>query len=60
MTAYEASAPPAIGPVVLPWTQSKALYVGGSESNTKVMVFSPSNSWEDTNATLATPFYNCS
>lgn len=46
--------------MVMPFTQSKAIYVGGSETNTKVMIFSPSNSWEDSNATLAYPFYNCS
>lgn len=58
--AYEADAPPAISPILIPWSQSKAMYFGGSETNTKVMIFSPSLSWVDSNATLADPVYNTS
>ncbi|KAF8866498.1 hypothetical protein BDZ45DRAFT_274408 [Acephala macrosclerotiorum] len=58
--AYEAIAPPAISPMLMQWTESKAIYIGGSETNTKAMVFSPSESWVDSNATLANPIYNTS
>jgi hypothetical protein len=60
VTAYEAIAPPAINPLLIPWTESKAMYIGGSESNTQVMIFSPSTQWVDSGATLAEPFYNTS
>src|SRR6266536_2668956 len=60
VVAYEADVPPAISPILIPWTQSKAIYIGGSETNKKAMIFSPSNSWEDSNATLAEPLYNSS
>ncbi|KAH8657574.1 hypothetical protein BGZ60DRAFT_383538 [Tricladium varicosporioides] len=56
--AFEAIAPPAISPILIPWTQSKAIYVGGSETNTKAMLFSPTSAWKDSNATLAAPIYN--
>ena len=56
--AYEANVQPAISPMVIPMTQSKALYVGGSETNTDIMIFSPSKSWHTSNSTLAHPFYN--
>jgi hypothetical protein len=60
VTAYEAMVPPAINPLLIPWTESEALYIGGSETNTKAMIFSPSTTWVDSNATLAEPFYNTS
>jgi hypothetical protein len=60
VTAYQAVAPPAINPILIPWTESNAIYVGGSETNTKAMIFSPSTTWVDSNATLAVPFYNTS
>jgi hypothetical protein len=58
--AYEAIAPPAISPLLMQWSESKAIYIGGSETNTKAMIFSPSLSWVDSNATLAAPLYNIS
>jgi hypothetical protein len=58
--AYEAIAPPAISPLLMQWTESKAIFIGGSETNTKAMIFSPSQSWVDSNATLATPLYSTS
>jgi hypothetical protein len=60
VTAYEANAPPAINPLLMQWTESNAIYLGGSETNTKAMIFSPSTTWVDSNATLAAPFYNTS
>jgi hypothetical protein len=60
VAAYPAIVPPGISPLLMQWTESKAIYIGGSETNTKAMIFSPSNGWVDSNATLATPFYNSS
>lgn len=58
--AYRADLPTAISPILMQWTESKAIYIGGSETNTKAMLFDPSDGWVDSNATLATPFYNAS
>jgi len=58
--AYEAIAPPAINPLLMQWTESKAIFIGGSDTNTKAMIFSPSLSWVDSNATLAAPLYSTS
>ncbi|KAL2064891.1 hypothetical protein VTL71DRAFT_4031 [Oculimacula yallundae] len=58
--AYAADAPPAISPILIPWTESKAIYIGGSETNTKAMIFSPSKSWVDSGATFSNPIYNTS
>ncbi|EKD15480.1 uncharacterized protein L3040_009192 [Drepanopeziza brunnea f. sp. 'multigermtubi'] len=58
--AYESIAPPAISPILLQWSESKAMYMGGSETNQKAMIFSPSESWVDSNATFAAPIYNIS
>ncbi len=58
--AYEAMVPPAISPLLMQWTESKAMYIGGSSTNTKAMIFSPSDSWVDSNATLADPIYDTS
>ena len=60
VSAFQSIAPPATMPVLIPFTESKACYVGGSDENTKVMVFSPSTSWVDSNATLAEPLYSTS
>ncbi|CZS91255.1 uncharacterized protein RAG0_01969 [Rhynchosporium agropyri] len=58
--AYEADAPPAISPILIQWTESKAMYIGGSETNTKAMIFSPSKSWVDSKASFSSPIYNTS
>ncbi|KAK2626543.1 hypothetical protein QTJ16_003718 [Diplocarpon rosae] len=58
--AYEAIAPPAISPILMQWSESKAMYMGGSDTNQKAMIFSPSKSWVDSNATFANPVYNTS
>jgi hypothetical protein len=60
VTAYEAIAPPAINPLLIDWSESTAIYLGGSETNKQAMIFSPSTTWVDSNATLAEPFYNSS
>lgn len=58
--AFQAIAPPGINPLLMQWTESEAVYIGGSDTNKNAMIFSPSNSWVDSNATLAEPLYNTS
>ena len=56
--AYESIAPPAISPLLMQWSESQAVMIGGSETNKQVMLFSPSTAWVDSNATLANPLKN--
>ncbi|CCU76758.1 hypothetical protein BGHDH14_bgh00689 [Blumeria hordei DH14] len=58
VAAYESIAPPAISPILLPWSDRQALYFGGSNSNQKLMLFDPATSWVDSNMTLANPISN--
>ncbi|TVY51403.1 hypothetical protein LCER1_G008455 [Lachnellula cervina] len=58
--AYAATVPPGVSPMLMQWSESHAVYIGGSDTNTKAMIFSPSDGWVDSNATLAAPFYNSS
>jgi hypothetical protein len=53
--AYESIAPPAVAPLLMQWTESKAVMIGGGSTNTKVMVFSPDGGWVDSGATLEQP-----
>ena len=53
--AWESSAPPTINPILLPWSESQAVLVGGSEFNNKVMLFSYEAGWVDSGASLAAP-----
>ncbi|KAK3498160.1 hypothetical protein B0T13DRAFT_252233 [Neurospora crassa] len=53
--SFEASVPPAINPILLPWSDSEAVMLGGSTSNTQVMLFKPETGWRDSGATLANP-----
>jgi hypothetical protein len=53
--AYESIAPPAVSPLLVQWTDTQAAMLGGSESNTRVMVFDPARAWFDSGATLDTP-----
>jgi hypothetical protein len=56
--AFESIAPPAVSPLLMQWTESKAVMIGGSDTNKKVMIFSPSGAWTDSGATLAQPLKN--
>jgi hypothetical protein len=53
--AYESIAPPAISPLLMQWSESNAVMIGGSETNKQVMLFSPETAWVDSNITLANP-----
>ncbi|KAI1395980.1 hypothetical protein F4819DRAFT_156530 [Hypoxylon fuscum] len=46
--------PPGIAPILLPWTESQAVMIGGNPTNTKVMLFD-TNSWSDSGISLAEP-----
>ena len=58
--AYQSIAPLAISPLLMPWSDSEALYIGGSSTNTKAMLFSSPNGWVDSTASLAEPLYKTS
>lgn len=53
--SFEANVPPAINPILLPWSDSEAVMIGGSTSNTQAMIFKPETGWRDSGATLAAP-----
>ncbi|KAL2757133.1 hypothetical protein ACRALDRAFT_2102453 [Sodiomyces alcalophilus JCM 7366] len=53
--AYESAAPAVTNPILLPWSPSQAVMVGGGSGNTAVMLFSPETSWVDSGITLAQP-----
>ena len=49
-------APPARKPILLPWSAGEVVMVGGSTSNTQVMLFKAAEGrWVDSGATLAAP-----
>lgn len=58
VTAFQSIAPPAISPVMLQWSESQAVYMGGSDDNKRVMLFDPEKSWVDSKITLANPVIN--
>ncbi|KAI0890657.1 uncharacterized protein GGS22DRAFT_16633 [Annulohypoxylon maeteangense] len=47
--------PPGVAPILLPWSESQAVLIGGNPTNTKVMLFDPAASWADSGITLADP-----
>ncbi|KAK6864639.1 hypothetical protein PG990_005919 [Apiospora arundinis] len=53
--SWESSAPPAIAPILLQWSEAQAVMVGGDAANTKVMLFDAKKGWYDSNSTLAEP-----
>lgn len=56
VTSFDSSAPPVISPLLLRWSDSDAVMVGGSIENRRVMLFSKeSNGWRDSGATMADP-----
>lgn len=54
--AYQSEAPPAISPLLMPWTDNQALMIYGS----RAMVFDPTLSWFDSGANLTDPIYDTS
>lgn len=55
VVSYQSSAPPTISPILLPWSDSEAVLVGGSTTNKAIFVFNPETSWSDSGASLADP-----
>lgn len=56
--AFDSVAPPAISPLLLAWSDDQAAMIGGTDTNSKVMLFSPSSSWEDSLSSLDAPLKN--
>jgi hypothetical protein len=58
--SYPSLAPPALKPILLPWSANQAVMIGGSTWNTQVMLFRheqrwEDSRWEDSKASLAAP-----
>ncbi|KFY92537.1 hypothetical protein V500_04150 [Pseudogymnoascus sp. VKM F-4518 (FW-2643)] len=57
--SFPSFAPPGSEPMLLTWSDSQAAMLGGSDSNTKVMLFKqtadPMLAWEDSKITLEAP-----
>ncbi|KAI1341466.1 hypothetical protein F5Y15DRAFT_357147 [Xylariaceae sp. FL0016] len=49
--------PPGVAPILLPWSETQAVMIGGNPTNTKVMLFDAAASevWSDSGTTLAEP-----
>ncbi|QSZ35140.1 hypothetical protein DSL72_008005 [Monilinia vaccinii-corymbosi] len=58
--SFKSTAPPAIQPILLPWSSHSAIFIGGTSTNTDVMEFDPATSWVNTNISLASPMYSTS
>jgi hypothetical protein len=55
--AYSSTvSPPGTNPIVLPWSDSQIMMIGGSSGNTKIMLFNAgSDGWQDSGITMAEP-----
>ncbi|KAK8049700.1 hypothetical protein PG994_011430 [Apiospora phragmitis] len=53
--SWPSIAPPAIAPILLQWSETQAVMVGGDATNTKVMLFDGKAGWSDSGSTLAEP-----
>lgn len=53
--AYSSIAPPTVKPFVLPWTEDRALMVGGSSTNVNIFTFGPADGWQDLGLSLPKP-----
>jgi len=53
--AFESAAPPTVNPMLLPWSASEAVLIGGNDWNTKIMLFSSEAKWVDSGASLVAP-----
>lgn len=50
--AYSSTAPPTIKPFMLPWSDDRALLVGGGDENKNVFTFNPTEGWLDLGLSL--------
>ncbi|KAH9909303.1 hypothetical protein F4778DRAFT_223395 [Xylariomycetidae sp. FL2044] len=54
--AYQSTvSTPGVAPILLQWSETQAVMVGGTETNTKVMLFDTTNVWTDSGIILAQP-----
>ncbi|KIW52258.1 hypothetical protein PV05_07910 [Exophiala xenobiotica] len=53
--AYSSTAPPTAKPIMLPWSEDRALMVGGSSTNVNVFTFGPADGWQDLGLSLPNP-----
>ncbi|KXJ95523.1 hypothetical protein Micbo1qcDRAFT_27031 [Microdochium bolleyi] len=54
--AYDTKvAPPAVAPLLLPWSDTQAVMVGGGAGNNKIVLFDFTAGWVSTGASLAAP-----
>ncbi len=53
--SYQSIAPPTTSPILLQWSDTQAVLLGGSDLNTQVMLFDPQTGWTDSGTTLAAP-----
>ncbi|GKT55330.1 pre-mRNA splicing factor CLF1 [Colletotrichum tofieldiae] len=53
--AFSSTAAPVVNPMLLTWSDTQAVLVGGSTTNNKIMLFNPDTVWTDSGATLAEP-----
>ncbi|RMZ79182.1 hypothetical protein DV738_g3443, partial [Chaetothyriales sp. CBS 135597] len=50
--AYSSLAPPVKNPFLMPWSNDRALMVGGSQTNLNVFTFGPLDGWQNVGVTL--------
>jgi hypothetical protein len=55
VTSFQSIAPAGVSPILLPWSDTDAVLIGGDVNNRKVMLFNPATSWKDSGASLADP-----
>ncbi|KAK4648687.1 uncharacterized protein QC761_112410 [Podospora bellae-mahoneyi] len=59
--SHESWAPPAVKPILLPWSTHEAVMLGGNPDNKQVYLFNnEEGKWLDSRATLATPLKDAS
>ncbi|KIW99626.1 uncharacterized protein Z518_11039 [Rhinocladiella mackenziei CBS 650.93] len=58
--AYSSTAPPTVKPFMLPWTDNRALMIGGSSTNVNIFTFGPTDGWQDLGLSLPNPLPNYS
>lgn len=54
ISAYTSTAPPANQPILLPWSSSSAVMLGGESTNLGIFTFSPADGWQALGTNLTT------
>ena len=58
--AFNSVAPPVANPLMMPWSTSHALMLGGDATNTKLFTFGPEDGWRQLNVSLPNPLKDSS